>query len=397
MLSKNTSHYLPNNLHADAALVVNIKIDLQEKFELFKVTFTDIQSIFPECHINVRGSYSAKCIDFAINNFNGALKVYQFNDKSDWVFATLQIVRRIQHESIFLYFEDHKLVSNKAKLLEAIKEFNNYKLDTLVYSFFNASRLDSNNVLPFCHAQNACISICSIDRSNLNLLGCISPGCYTFSLTSIVSKNFFIALLLYHNKKRKVYFKKISTLLLLIFAYPKYKKIIHTLNNFMSLFDIYFCFYPPTTPFNLEKIWFETLFADKPKQSFGILKNELFANFDDDNGSYKESLIKRGLYPFGLDPDSLKITPTTINSFSIELFLVEGQVFNCTYYSQAPRIRLAPVLGIKLINGSILVKYQSMESQFDLSESKYFYSNCEPVIHAISDATVSLVIYDECF
>jgi hypothetical protein len=46
------------------ALLINIKIDLQEKFDLFKVTIADLTGLFEECHVKIRGIYSKECVEY---------------------------------------------------------------------------------------------------------------------------------------------------------------------------------------------------------------------------------------------------------------------------------------------------------------------------------------------
>ena len=50
----------------------------------------------------------------------------------------------------------------------------------------------------------------------------------------------------------------------------------------------------------------------------GIVKFELFANFDDDNNAYGESLIKRGLYPFNSNIEVKKELDNVV-SFEVNL------------------------------------------------------------------------------
>ena len=44
------------------ALFINLRIDKKEKFNLFKTTLTDIEYLFNECHIKIRGKYADDCI-----------------------------------------------------------------------------------------------------------------------------------------------------------------------------------------------------------------------------------------------------------------------------------------------------------------------------------------------
>ena len=48
-----------------AALFINIKIDQEERFDIFKITLSEIESLFDECHIKIRGAFADQCIIFA--------------------------------------------------------------------------------------------------------------------------------------------------------------------------------------------------------------------------------------------------------------------------------------------------------------------------------------------
>ena len=59
------------------ALLINIRINSLEKLELFKVTLSDIQVLFVESHIKIRGKYSQECVDHAVAKLKGEVIFYQ--------------------------------------------------------------------------------------------------------------------------------------------------------------------------------------------------------------------------------------------------------------------------------------------------------------------------------
>ena len=162
------------------ALFVNLKIDKKEKFDLFKVTISDIEGLFEECHIKIRGKFSKDCVTFAKELFSSRANFYQEFQEKDWTSATLQMLKNVQSRSIFFYLEDHKLTTNKNNLSKVLQEFDKYELDYLCYSFFRASRLDIKNLLPLNPQQDQNFSSFKLNKQNIKVIRNISPLYYTF-------------------------------------------------------------------------------------------------------------------------------------------------------------------------------------------------------------------------
>ncbi|MFH1620219.1 MAG: hypothetical protein ABIG11_10025 [bacterium] len=195
------------------------------------------------------------------------------------------------------------------------------------------------------------------------------------------------------NTKRKVYFKALIGILARLLPYPGYKRLLDRVNRRVVSLGVNLCIWPPETPFNLEHLWFEAVFGETPWR-FGVLTNELFANHDDDNGAYKESLIKRGLYPFQAQVEqghySKQKAPV---NFRVHLRI--GELYDCTYFSRNGRIRKPPVVHILVESGKVNVVYQSSEIALENGSGDYFYANKNPVIRSRSDSTIILSIFDE--
>ena len=377
------------------ALLINIKVDAQEKFEFFKVTLADLSGLFEECHIKIRGTYSQECVKYAQDKLGNGIYFYQELQERDWVAATLEILCQVESRSVFLYFEDHKLVATRERLEQTLAEFDKCNLDYLCYSFFKASQLDVKNLLPLGVSQRELFHEFSLSIQNLKLIEKLSPGYYTFSLVSLVSVKYFRELLSAENKRFKIFSKKITALTSLLFTYPRYRVIFKKLNHVISSFSARLCIYPPSSPFNLEKIWFESI-PITGDWKFGIPKHELFANYDDDNGAYEESLIKRGIFPFGahsFDMDGVE----SLNNVVCDIILQNGESFDCTYYSHNGRIRSAPRIEINVVRGSIVVLYQGASFPLSSGETKLFYSNLSPAIQCIESSEVKIKVFDEIF
>ena len=378
------------------ALLINLKIELPEKFDLFKVTLSDVTGVFEECHIKIRGKYAKECVEYAKTKLGKDTYLYQELQERDWIAATLEMLGKVRSRSVFIYFEDHKLIAGRERLEHILLDFDKYELDYLCYSFFRASQLDVKNLLPLGVVQRRLFDEFTLSTDNLNLIGKISPGCYTFSLVSLVSVSYLKALLLAENKKWKIFARKLTSLLALLFLYPRYRSTFNKINHAIASFDARLCINPPASPFNLERIWFESTFSTDVGWQFGILNEELYANYDDDNGAYAESLIKRGLYPFdahSFDMDGAR----SLNNVVRNIVLHGGQSFDCTYYSHIGRIRCAPIVEINVIHGSIVVLYQGTSFSLASGVTRLFYSNLRPVIQAVDSSKVKLTIFDEIF
>jgi hypothetical protein len=377
------------------ALLINLKIDVKEKFEFFKVTLGDLSGLFEECHIKIRGIYSRECVEYAKGQLGNGIHFYQELQESDWVAATLEILGQVTSRSVFLYFEDHRLVASRQRLEQALEDFDRYNLDHMCYSFFKASQLDVKNLLPLGAIQRELFSEFYLSKNNLNLIGKISPHYCTFSLVSMVSVEYFKEILTVENKKIKIFDRKLIAILTRMFPHPRYRKVISTVNANFSWLNLRLCISDPTSPFNLEKVWYESILNNQ-RFKFGILKQELFANYDDDNGAYGESLIKRGLYPF--DPHYFDMDDANnLNNVVSNITLNKGESIDCTYYSHNGRIRHAPKVQINVVRGSINVHYKDAFFSLSSGQTKFFYSNMSPVINCIEFAELEIKIFDDIF
>ena len=129
------------------------------------------------------------------------------------------MIENVKSRSIFFYLEDHRLITSQNNLSLVLKEFDECQLDYLCYSFFFVFRLATNNLLPLNTKHGRELSQFILDKKNIKLISKISPLYGTFSLASICSVDYFKKLLHYENKKFKIYLRKLSTLLAIIFFF----------------------------------------------------------------------------------------------------------------------------------------------------------------------------------
>ncbi len=376
-------------------LLSNILINDLEKFELFKVTVLDASKIFDEAHFKIRGCFAKEAVDFLTHIGFTKLYLYQELQEYDWISATIEMLEAVTARSVFLYFEDHKLVAPLDTFKSVIYDFEKLSLDYLCYSFFRASNFGIANILPFYVTETDNIIVAEFESSDMKLLGKISPKYHTFSLLSLVSVIYLKSLLAQGNTKLKLYSKRVTGLLWRLYPYPQYKKVLGRLNSYLKKINMCICIYDPSSPFNLEKIWFEFHpFNDKFK--VGKPRKELFANYDDDNGADGESLIKRGLYPFTSEAN---INPTYVSGSVVTkmLELSQNQHFKLLYHSAAGRIRKPPIICIKVKAGSILLRWPGNEVFMGQEDLLSVYSNKETLILAQETTVLELRIFDELF
>ena len=83
----------------------------------------------------------------------------------------------------------------------------------MTYSFFKASKLNVNNILPLNPIQRSLINYFNIDNDKLKLIGKISPNYYYVSLIGIYSRNYIFDILDRENFKYKINIPLLSKLI----------------------------------------------------------------------------------------------------------------------------------------------------------------------------------------
>ena len=182
------------------------------------------------------------------------------------------MVENVNSRSVFIYNEDHKLIENISNLAN-LKEFEEYKLDYLCYSWFYSSNLYANNLLPLSPEYLDQLAFFDLNKENFKKLKDNSgQNFYPFSVVSMVSTK----LLKYHLKnynKVKIYNKYIVIILYKLFGYPGYRYLIDKINSFLIFFNLKLFICPISSPGNLEVHRCEKYpFFDKEKVRFGVLK-----------------------------------------------------------------------------------------------------------------------------
>ena len=374
-----------------SAIFINIQIDNEFRFENFKTTFMDIAHIFDSAYVKFRGEFAEQCLLFIESNFKGNISSFQDIQESDWLESSIIMIEKIKDRSVFIYLEDHRIVSNN-NLKDVLDEFDSCELDYLNYTYFNSSMLKCENLLPLSPIVYSNFDSYNLTKKNKQILSMISPAYCVFSLASISSVEYFKMVLSRFSGKKKIYNKYFSILLMMFISYPLYRIFLIKINKIFRKIKVIFQLYPINTPFNTEMIM-DDYPLDGNEWKLGVLHEELFADSDDDNGHYGSSLLKRGLYPFNNNiPHHYKSSHISINRK-----MKKGQVIDYKYNSPVHRVYEAPVLNLLVNKGEIKVENLNNTDFLSAGLTQDFLINKGIHVTCIEDSSMTFNIYDESF
>jgi len=279
--------------------VCNIFIDSQEKLELFKETFPRVYTVSDNWLVNIRGKNRTQATDFIVASFpnhDSNCIFYSDLDEQNWASATTAMLLDSRYEYIYVYLEDHFLLKPVSHFQTVIQDMKKCQIEYFQYSFFNIG-LSLQNSEALYPEYSKYFFYFKAEPEIFDFLKQNNQSFYPFSLAGICTKVYFEKLL---SIERKLLIRIPSLVQILmeniIFLYPRNRNFWFVVNKYASRLGIRFVIYPKETPFNLEKSLFDCDPSLLPL-TVGGLKEELFANWDDDNKLSNSSLIKRGLYP----------------------------------------------------------------------------------------------------
>ncbi len=372
------------------ALIFNIFLDSKFKFDIFKVTYSEIQSLFEEKHIKIRGRYAEKALDFikkiSINYF-----FYQNLPDKDWIQSFLLMSLNVKSKACFIYIEDHKLTKNIEYFRDILISFEKFELDYLCYSWYYSSNLYFNNLLPLNPSNFKKFLSFKLDKFNfLKLRNISGSNFYPFSICSLISTKHLIKILNKHTL-RKVYCKYFSIIIIKIFGYPYYRYVFELMNKILKFFKIRIYINPINQPDNLEVHKIETNpFINLNETKFAVLKDQLFTSVDDDNGHYGESLLKMGRFPFDLfvDQNSNKIVFTDEISVKIK----NGDNYPLQYIPYSDRYYDFPVIEIFLIKGKLTLVKGDLNIDLEKKKSLIIHSSQNAKVYALEESILRIKI-----
>lgn len=375
------------------AMVCNVLIDSNIKYEFFCTNFNEIHELFEEFHIKIRGNYAEKVIDNCNKKIkNKTINYYQNLSGKSYVKDLITIVKQVKSDAIFLFFEDYRLMCELDKIKEVLNYFLIEKIDYMPY-VGKTSRgiLSIENILPLKPIYKGDLGIINIDYESIEIMTKILNTSYIFTLPSVVSKKYLISILESNNKIRLfVNFKWINSLLLYYVGWPRNIKIISKINKLLGYFKIKSFINPINSPHDLEIMAITGMPNGVNKIRIGLSKVELFSNWDDDYGVYGSSLIQRGLFPYGKLNDEIFYND---NKNSIlakwELILKPGEDYNIQYHNRRGRINSIPVLKLKLLNGCCWHTSVHGDKILQLNREYYFLTSLkQSIVNKSNDIAV---------
>lgn len=370
--------------------ICNVYINSEEKLSLFKGNFSNVYEASDNWLVHIRGKFKGEAVEFVKNIDAGKNNCIVFEKlfDNDWAKSTRKMIEKAKYDYLYVFLEDHFLMKSIDKLKEIAREAIFNKSDYFSYSFFNIG-MSANSVEILYPKETNNFFCFDINKNNQGFISNSFPFFYPYSLASISSKIYFDKLL----KKENDFIllkipSKIYEFIKIFKPYPTNRNFWSKLNNILKYIKVRLVSYSPATPFNLERSS-QDLEINLLPVKIGVLKEELFANWDDDNGLSRSSLVKRGLYPTKLKANEQSdVSGDEAGKF----FLKKGDVLERQYFPEKTRISKIPIKFIKVINGDIKV-YSSKENyQLKKSESIAIYANIPHKIEAVEDSAFKIKI-----
>lgn len=365
--------------------VCNIFLNSDLKFEHFKRNFSSVYSTSDNWLIYFRGKHANNAKEFIKRNFSdwkSNCKFFDNLDEENWANSTRKMLDFSRYDFIYVFLEDHFLMKPINFFKSVISDAIRQNLDYFQYSFFNIGFSNLNIELVNPSISSRFYSF-ELENFMIKQLKRTNPAFYPFSLASISSKKYFLRLLQTENAKL-VYVPYLLQVIMenILFIYPRNRNFWHKINLALRIIRLRFVIYPPKTPFNLEKSLFDCDRHLLPVK-VGILREELFANWDDDNKLSNLSLIKRGLYPDHLFLDDPRdLVPGNCQTHSV----VKGQEVQSRYCPDVQRVVSPPLKFIKVIRGSLKISGIKESKVLRASESIWIYANISHSVKAILDS-----------
>ena len=366
--------------------ICNISLDSQEKLELFKETFPRVYLISDHWLVNIRGKNRTEAKDFICTTFDDAKSrciFYSNLDENNWAIATSTMLQDSKHQYIYVFLEDHFLLKPLEHFKQVIQDMKDRQIDYFMYSFFNIglSHQSSEALYP---DYSEYFYYFGVNQGNLSFLKHNNRHFYPYSLAGICSREYFKKILTIE-KKRLIRVPSFVQILMenIVFMYPRNRNFWFSINRYVTKFGLRFVIYPPETPFNLEKSLFDCDSSLLP-MTVGGLREELFANWDDDNRLSNSSLIKRGLYPHKIQYQNLdKEQPTGGKDYTLGI----GGSTRHQYNPDVARIEKIALKYILVKKGTLEICSDSEKHLLIEGQSIWLYSNIPHTLLAVEECT----------
>lgn len=362
----------------------NVFINSEHKLAKFKETYPLVYEISDNWLVNIRGRFRKDVEEYIKETFASTEKNVRFFSglpDQDWAESTREIIKHAKYPYIYIYLEDHFLLKPLDQFREVIKEMGEQKIEYLSYSFFNIG-LSQENIEVMAPDYTKNLAYFTFTEDNYPELKRYCPLFYPYSLVSVSSLDYFRKLLEAEKKRLYKVSRYIQAFMALVyFRYPKNRQFWFKVNRWVSGLGIRFVIYTPASPFNLER----SLSDIEPELlplKVSVLKEELFANWDDDNGLSRSSLVKRGLYPHKLAcPDSEEKLPKEQKTY----FMTKGETAKRQYFPDHSRVN-PPRKYIEVKRGKLTVSALKERHELKEGDKLWIYANIPHQIEALTDA-----------
>src|SRR3989338_2054632 len=371
--------------------ICNIYINSEAKLGLFKETFPFVYPISDNWLVYIRGKFKQEAIEHIRSSFNDVEDRCIFFESlydDDWAKSTTRMLEKSKYDYIYVFLEDHFLLKPIDHFKKVIRDMIKNNIDYFQYSFFNIG-LPIYSIEHLYPDVTDYLCAFEFDSEKLPVLRKTNKAFYPYSLTSVSSKKYFNHLLSIENK----YIIKVPILIQalmenIFFFYPRNRVFWLTINKLFSIINIRFVIYPRATPFNLEKSLFDCDEELLPIK-VGGLKEEIFANWDDDNKLSNSSLIKRGLYPKYFRIDSQE--KPKINE-GREYILNQGQNSNHQYCPDVSRVMKIPKKHIYVKKGTLKKSSENKSFILNSGQSVWVTANIPHSFFACEDCVFHLYL-----
>lgn len=372
--------------------ICNIFINSDFKLRFFKETFPRVYDVSDNWLINIRGKYREDVVKYIQETFEDSGEnciFFSGLDDGDWARSTRKMLESSKYDYIYVFLEDHFLLKPLDHFKNVIRDMVDSKIEYFAYSFFDiglsvksAEGLDSDYSKHFYSFQ--------LSNDRLGYLKKANRHFYPYSLASICSKKYFEKLLRAEDKLLiKVPFFVQVVMENVFFIYPRNRRFWSQLNRLLAPLRLRLVIYLPASPFNLERSLFDIEKKLLPLR-VGGLKEELFANWDDDNGLSNSSLVKRGLYPLSLRADNKEGLYVEITGK--ERSLGRGVIEEKQFYPEMNRVSDIPLKEFFVKSGAMRVFSEKESYTLKEGETLLVHANIPHHIEAIEDLVYSIKI-----
>lgn len=363
--------------------ICNIYINSEEKLALLKETFPLVYEVSDNWLVYIRGKFRNEAVDF-VKNIDLDEKnciIFENLHDNDWAKSTRKMLEQSKYDYVYTYLEDHFLMKSMNHFEDVIRDMIENKIDYFSYSFFNVG-LGVQGAEALYPEYSKYFYSFLLKQEKIEFLKKNNNHFYPYSLASSCSKRYFSNLLKIENKVLVKIPVIIQALMEnIFFFYPRNRNFWFNINKFVSNFGIRFIIYPRATPFDLEKSLFDCDEELLPIK-IGGLKDELFANWDDDNKLSNSSLVKRGLYPknFKINKDIKSDL-----SDSKEYLLGKGQSESHQYCPDIARIINIPTKYIYIKKGELKISSKLEAFVLSKDQSVWIAANIPHTFFACED------------